>query len=87
MLATGAYDRAVDTLRETIEVRTRVLGHDHPDGEGLLVIRQEAIEDALARNSIEGDAFGCKVLGLWPGADTLDRSTRPAAVWRPSTAC
>ena len=27
------------------------------------------------------DAFGCSVLGLWPGADTLDRTTRPAEVW------
>jgi sugar phosphate isomerase/epimerase len=41
----------------------------------------EAIEQALASARIGRDAFGCAVLGLWPGADTLDRSTRPSEVW------
>jgi sugar phosphate isomerase/epimerase len=40
-----------------------------------------AIEGALATARVGRDAFGCRVLGLWPGADVLDRSTRPAEVW------
>jgi sugar phosphate isomerase/epimerase len=40
-----------------------------------------AIEQALATARIGAEAFGCTVLGLWPGADTLDRRTRPAEVW------
>jgi sugar phosphate isomerase/epimerase len=40
-----------------------------------------AIEQAVATARVGGEAFGCSVLGLWPGADTLDRSTRPADVW------
>ena len=41
----------------------------------------EAIEGALETARVGRDAFGCAILGLWPGADTLDRSTRPTAVW------
>jgi sugar phosphate isomerase/epimerase len=41
----------------------------------------EAIRGALDTARVGRDAFGCTVLGLWPGADTLDRSTRPADVW------
>jgi len=40
-----------------------------------------AIEGAIATARAGSDAFGCSVLGLWPGADTLDRTTRPAEVW------
>lgn len=40
-----------------------------------------AIEGALETARVGRDAFGCRVLGLWPGADTLDRDTRPAEVW------
>jgi sugar phosphate isomerase/epimerase len=40
-----------------------------------------AIEAALETARVGRDAFGCRVLGLWPGADTLDRNTRPAKVW------
>lgn len=40
-----------------------------------------AIEAAIESARIAADAFGCSVLGLWPGADTLDRNTRPAEVW------
>ncbi|HKZ91950.1 MAG TPA: sugar phosphate isomerase/epimerase family protein, partial [Candidatus Limnocylindrales bacterium] len=35
----------------------------------------------IACARIAAEAFGCSVLGLWPGADTLDRCTRPAEVW------
>lgn len=40
-----------------------------------------AIEQAVATARIGRDAFGCAVLGVWPGADTLDRGTRPGDVW------
>lgn len=40
-----------------------------------------AIEGAVATARIGAQAFGCTVLGVWPGADTLDRGTRPAEVW------
>jgi sugar phosphate isomerase/epimerase len=41
----------------------------------------KAIEQAIASARVGADAFGCTVLGLWPGADVLDRSTQPAKVW------
>ena len=40
-----------------------------------------AIDQAIATARVAADAFGCTVLGLWPGADMLDRSTRPQEVW------
>lgn len=40
-----------------------------------------AIDAAIATARIANEAFGCTVLGIWPGADTLDRTTEPAAVW------
>jgi sugar phosphate isomerase/epimerase len=40
-----------------------------------------AIVQAIATARIAADAFGCTVLGLWPGADVLDRNTDPAEVW------
>lgn len=40
-----------------------------------------AIEQAIATARAGSEAFGCTVLGLWPGADTLDRRTQPAEVW------
>ena len=40
-----------------------------------------AIEQAVATARVGAEAFGCTVLGVWPGADTLDRTTRPAEVW------
>ena len=40
-----------------------------------------AIEQAIATARVGAEAFGCTVLGVWPGADTLDRRTRPAEVW------
>lgn len=40
-----------------------------------------AIEAATETGRIAGQAFGCSVLGIWPGADILDRDTRPAEVW------
>ena len=40
-----------------------------------------AIEQAIATACAGAEAFGCTVFGLWPGADTLDRRTRPAEVW------
>jgi len=40
-----------------------------------------AIDQAIATARVGAEAFGCMVLGLWPGADTLDRTTRPAEVW------
>lgn len=40
-----------------------------------------AIEAAAETAGIASEAFGCSVLGIWPGADVLDRSTRPAEVW------
>jgi sugar phosphate isomerase/epimerase len=53
-----------------------------PDGGlGSAAAAPTAIEAALATAKIGRDAFGCRVLGLWPGADTLDRTTRPAQVW------
>lgn len=41
----------------------------------------QAIEQAVATARTGAEAFGCTVLGVWPGADTLDRTTRPAEVW------
>ncbi len=41
----------------------------------------QAIEAAVETARISAAAFDCTVLGLWPGADTLDRSTQPAEVW------
>jgi sugar phosphate isomerase/epimerase len=53
-----------------------------PDGGlGNPVAAPEAIEAAVASARIARDAFGCSVLGLWPGADILDRETRPVEVW------
>lgn len=40
-----------------------------------------AIEHVIATARIAADAFGCTVLGLWPGADVLDRRTRPRESW------
>lgn len=40
-----------------------------------------AIDAAVASARIARDAFGCGVFGLWPGADILDRETRPREVW------
>ena len=40
-----------------------------------------AIDAAITTARIAHEAFGCTLLGLWPGADTLDRSTSPADVW------
>ncbi|MFV2064372.1 MAG: sugar phosphate isomerase/epimerase family protein [Chloroflexota bacterium] len=40
-----------------------------------------AIDAAIETARVANEAFGCTVLGIWPGADTLDRSTRPAEVW------
>ncbi|CAN5741634.1 sugar phosphate isomerase/epimerase [soil metagenome] len=40
-----------------------------------------AIEQAIATARIGTEAFGCTVMGVWPGADTLDRRTRPAEAW------
>lgn len=40
-----------------------------------------AIDQAISSARIAAEAFGCTLLGLWPGADTLDRRTRPAEVW------
>lgn len=40
-----------------------------------------AIEQAIATARAGSEAFGCRVLGIWPGADRLDRQTRPAEVW------
>lgn len=42
---------------------------------------REAVQGALDTARVGRDAFGCAVLGLWPGADRLDRTTRPAEVW------
>ena len=40
-----------------------------------------AIDAAITTARIAHEAFGCTLLGLWPGADTLDRSTSPSDVW------
>jgi sugar phosphate isomerase/epimerase len=40
-----------------------------------------AIEQAVETARIASRAFGCRFLGLWPGADTLRRGTRVAQVW------
>ena len=42
---------------------TLELGHDHPDGEGLLVIRQEAIEIGAGENSFEATVERAMYLG------------------------
>jgi sugar phosphate isomerase/epimerase len=40
-----------------------------------------AIDAVIETARIANEAFGCSVLGLWPGADVLDRQTKPAEVW------
>ena len=40
-----------------------------------------AIAEAIDTARRAGEAFGCGVLGVWPGADVLDRSTDVAAAW------
>jgi sugar phosphate isomerase/epimerase len=40
-----------------------------------------AIDQAVETARIGRDAFGVAVLGVWPGADTLDRGTRPRETW------
>ena len=53
-----------------------------PDGGlGSQAHAASAIDQAVETARVGAEAFGCGVLGLWPGADTLDRSTRPAEVW------
>ena len=42
---------------------TLELGHDHPDGEGLLVVRQEAIEVGPGRNDFEAVVQRAMYLG------------------------
>ena len=50
-------------------------GLGDPDHAGL------AIEQAVATARVGREAFGCDVLGVWPGGDILGRGTRPADVW------
>ncbi len=45
------------------ELGTLRLGHEHPDGEGLLVIRQEAIEIGPGENSFEANVERTMYLG------------------------
>jgi sugar phosphate isomerase/epimerase len=40
-----------------------------------------AVEQAVQSARVADDAFGCRVLGVWPGADVLTRDSRPAEVW------
>jgi sugar phosphate isomerase/epimerase len=53
-----------------------------PDGGlGQAATAARAIEQAVETAHIASRAFGCQFLGLWPGADSLTRRTRPAHVW------
>jgi ABC-type Fe3+/spermidine/putrescine transport system ATPase subunit len=55
----GSVDgRSFESVLGTLE-----LGHDHPDGEGLLVIRQEAIEVGEGANSFEATVERAMYLG------------------------
>jgi sugar phosphate isomerase/epimerase len=53
-----------------------------PDG-GLAdpAIAPKAIEAALTTARVASEAFGCHVLGIWPGADVLTRGTDIATAW------
>lgn len=96
-LELGVYDpaeqlseRLVDTYRHLAERHDLPVGTvlfsmppaRWPDGGmGAPAQAPRAIEAAIETARIASAAFGCTVLGLWPGADLLDRTTDPAAVW------
>ena len=62
-----SFESALGTLQ---------LGHDHPDGEGLLVIRQEAIEIGDGANSFDAVVDRAMYLGthvrVWASAADID---------------
>ena len=73
-------DRGFESVLGTLE-----LGHDHPDGEGLLVIRQEAIEVGPGENSFQATVERAMYLGthvrVWAhAADVPLQFTAPPGV-------